>query len=949
MASDAGFAVASTLGLDDAKDRNRYISAIKSKQKKDTSPRDSPVRLFEHKNGTWSVHGPDVIVAARFGAEDLRAVQSLVARDGSELETVWFGVRIARDLCGKVLEAGRKVEWHVEKREGEISLKGKGSPGSLSGLQELLGGEGGGEMAVSEGGVIAVKKGSKGRLGAAIWDGGRRTLSLGEFDDGENFADLEALLTSTRSMEALFCASDWSPYEIKKLEKVLESCGTARTDRNDFGRGSNEQAEFDLSRLAGSKFRVTRYLDMKLALSACTALIGFLGLMGDSDNDGKVKVVDITNNHMKLDAAALSALNVFPQGKDGGKRASLFGLLNKTKTAMGGRLLRRWLSQPLQDVSEIESRYDDLEAFFSNRQTTVSIRDDHLRMMPDLGLLCRRFTSNGSRGPSLEDLVRMYQCFARLPFLVSCFEECPRLSCSFASALKKHIQELHNFGALVETTIDLDQIDNGEFVISPKIDSNLSELRVSLDDLLAELSDEHNAVKDSLSITKDEQLKLERKDRGDRSYVFRLTRKNEKLIRGKSAYMVLETRKDGVKFQTRKLRKLSDQYLEISGDYDAKESELRAKTIEVAGTYVDVFADVANLLAKVDVLASFAMVASEAKEDYCRPQLKKAGEGLTLKDARHPMVEEMLDDREFIPNDMDLRRSLNDGDSLESGRGGGLLIVTGPNMAGKSTFIRMAGVITLMAHIGSFVPAASAEIPLTDRILARVGAGDNQHRAISTFMAEMLETSSILQRATPSSLVIIDELGRGTGTLDGFGLAYSIARHISLEIRSPCLFATHFHELTALAEESKAVRNVHVTARPDSENKKLTFLYKVRDGPCDQSFGIHVARMARFPESVVEAAKRKAEELEDFGPVATKRVRACNDEERKEIEAGLKIIAEFIKEKNKLPRDDEEMLWKESRRLFEEKVKPRNNKYVEHLIKQAMKVPSSQDPATILK
>jgi DNA mismatch repair protein MSH2 len=286
--------------------------------------------------------------------------------------------------------------------------------------------------------------------------------------------------------------------------------------------------------------------------------------------------------------------------------------------------------------------------------------------------------------------------------------------------------------------------------------------------------------------------------------------------------------------------------------------------LDVAVSFVDIFLKASSVMAELDVLCAFAEVAQNAPTPYVRPQMTNADEKeLVLLDSRHPLVEVQESCGEFVQNSCKMTK----GESW-------FQIITGPNMGGKSTFIRQVGVNVLLAQVGSFVPCSKAIIPVRDAIFCRIGAGDFQLRGVSTFMAEMLESASILRSATEKSLVIIDELGRGTSTYDGFGLAWGIAEHLANEVKAPCLFATHFHELTELKGET-GVKNFHVSAKIDVASKKIAMLYALEEGACDQSFGIHCAEFSGFPAEALEDARKCAEELENGGTHSAK----SNDKE----------------------------------------------------------------------
>lgn len=780
------------------------------------------------------------------------------------------------------------MQWKVTKQA---------SPGNLQDIEDELGGQ-----MESAPIILAIKvsaKASEARnVGVCFADASVRELGVSEFLDNDLYSNFESLLIQLGVKECLLqLDAQKKDVELAKLRQIADNCGVAVSERpvSDFGTRDIEQ---DLARLLRDERSVGTLpqTDLKLAMGSAAALIKYLGALSDPSNFGQYQLYqhDLTQ-FMKLDASALKALNLMPGPRDGSKTMSLYGLLNHCKTPVGSRLLAQWLKQPLMSLEDIERRQQLVEAFFMDTELRQTMQEEHLRSIPDLYRLAKRFQRKLA---NLEDVVRAYQVVIRIPGFIDALEAVmdekykEPLDAEYTSKLITHSNSLAKLQEMVETTVDLEALDHHEFIIKPEFDDSLRIIRKKLDKLKHDMEVEHTRVGKDLNQETDKKLFLE--NHKVHGYCFRLTRNEAGCIRNKKQYKECSTQKNGVYFTTDALQEMRREFDQLSDNYNRTQTGLVSEVVNVASSYCPVIEQLAGVLAHLDVIISLAHVSVHAPTSYVRPKMHPRGEGNTiLKEARHPCME-MQDDIQFITNDVSLVRGESE-----------FLIITGPNMGGKSTYIRQIGVIALMAQIGCFVPCSEAQLTLFDCILARVGASDSQLKGVSTFMAEMLETANILKSATSESLIIIDELGRGTSTYDGFGLAWAISEHIVKEIGAFSMFATHFHELTALADEFPQVQNLHVVAHiGDSNNKatnstrsatpsskEVTLLYKVQPGICDQSFGIHVAELVRFPPKVINMAKRKADELEDF---STKHDESAVKHSKQDVEEGSALLKEML-------------------------------------------------------
>ncbi|XP_004363541.2 Msh2 protein [Capsaspora owczarzaki ATCC 30864] len=814
------------------------------------------VRIFDRQD-YYSVHGDDAVLVAKEFYHTLAVIKHIGTVPYVTMSQLMFET-ILREL---LLLRQNRVE--VYAREGGKNsnawvLSRRGSPGNLQQFEDMLF-TGNSEMSTSAV-VMAIKLGvddGNRMVGVSFADATQRTISVCQFADNDQFSNLEALTVQISAKECLF-TSEAGSADCARVRVVLERGGILVTDRKRADFASKDLVQ-DLNRLLrlpeSTSAASLPEMDLVYGMASTAALVKYLELLSDASNFGqfRIKPFDL-GQYMRLDAAAVRALNLVASPLDGGnKTMNLTGLLNKCKTAQGQRLLAQWVKQPLTNLAQIEERLNIVELLAENSDLRVALQEDHLRRMPDLHRISKRF----QRGKAtLQDCVRLYQVCVRLPALRTALEGYVNhaqygaiVSERFVNSLGEIIADCAKLEELVETTIDLERTEQHEFVIKPTFDERLAALRAQSDEIGSQIHQQLNIAARDLSLEPNKVLKLE--NNAQFGYFFRVSRAQEAALRTSKKYTTIDTKKDGVRFVSPKLRALNDEFAQLKKDYDDIQSTLATEVIKVAGGYCEPLELLNALVAELDVFASFAHISVSAPTPYVRPVVSAKGEGnIRLFGARHPCLE-VQDDVAFIANDVALVRGKSE-----------LQIITGPNMGGKSTYIRQVGVVVLLAQIGCFVPCASAEVCIVDSILARVGAGDSQLKGVSTFMAEMLETASILKSASKDSLIIIDELGRGTSTYDGFGLAWAISEHIATKIHGFCLFATHFHELTALADTVPTVSNLHVSALTD--NGTLTLLYRVRPGVCDQSFGIHVAQMADFPTKVVEMAKRKALELEDF-------------------------------------------------------------------------------------
>ncbi|WNN91968.1 DNA mismatch repair protein MutS [Gloeocapsopsis dulcis] len=549
-------------------------------------------------------------------------------------------------------------------------------------------------------------------------------------------------------------------------------------------------------------------------------------------------------DYLILDHQSRRNLEITQTIRDGTFHGSLLWALDRTSTAMGGRTLRRWFLQPLIDIKGIRARQDTIQELSEDSSLRHDLRAC-LRQIYDIERLTGRA---GSGSANARDLVALADSLARLPEIARLVEtaKSPYLRAlqKVPSVLQELGRKLHNH--LVESPPIL--LSEGG-LIRPGVDPQLDERRATVEadqQWIANLEIEERAKTEIPTL----------KVGYNKTFGYYISISRSKADQVPNHYIRKQTLTNEERYITPELKERESRILSARDDLNRLEYEVFAQLRSEVAEHAELIRNISRAVAAADVLCGLAEVA--VYQGYCRPEMLQ-GREITVGDGRHPVVEQSLPAGFFVPNSARLGNAA-------SNQFPDLIILTGPNASGKSCYLRQVGLIQLMAQVGSFVPASSAQLGICDRIFTRVGAVDDLATGQSTFMVEMNETANILNHATSRSLVLLDEIGRGTATFDGLSIAWAVAEYLATEIQARTIFATHYHELNELASILPNVANYQVTVKelPD----QIIFLHQVQPGGADKSYGIEAGRLAGLPPVVIQRAKQVMGQIEKHSKIA---------------------------------------------------------------------------------
>ena len=631
---------------------------------------------------------------------------------------------------------------------------------------------------------------------------------------------------------------------------------------------------FNLQDVKGNT--LTELDDKMLTICAINALTEYLTQtqMTSLDHINKITIYSISR-YMSLDINARRNLEITEKMRDKSKKGTLLWVLDKTSTSMGGRLLRRWLNDPLIDITEINRRLDGVKEL----KDDIMLRGDvveNLKKVYDIERLAGKM-AYGNGTP--RDMITLKNSLSKLPDVKKVLSKCQS---PLLKELYENLDELQDIYELVEKSI----VDD-----PPMVTKDGGYIKLGY-------NDEIDTLKKATTDGKTWLMELEAREKeatGIKSlkvgfnkvfgYYIEVTNTYKNMV--PDSYIRKQTLTNGERYITEELKNLENQILGAEEKVIKLELEAFDKIRKEIASNVKRLQKSAEIISTLDVITSFAQVAEDM--NYCMPEVTDSGV-IDIREGRHPVIEKMLPQGEFISNDTYLDKSDNR-----------VSIITGPNMAGKSTYMRQVALITLMAQVGSFVPARSAKIGVVDKIFTRVGASDDLSMGQSTFMVEMMEVATILKEATANSLVILDEIGRGTSTFDGLSIAWAVAEFIADKERcgAKTLFATHYHELIDLEEKQEGIKNYSIAVKEKGED--IIFLRKIVRGGTDESYGIHVARLAGVPKDVTTRANQILRTIERKSVLNGK---SLEKENKKQVEGQFDMfnykLAEIAQELDKV-------------------------------------------------
>ncbi|MBS1903998.1 MAG: DNA mismatch repair protein MutS [Bacteroidetes bacterium] len=685
------------------------------------------------------------------------------------------------------------------------------------------------------------------RVGLAFAD-----ISTGEFSAGELRAtDLGNELVSLGLRELLVSRRDKSDVEQAAYYLMLDE-KPLLTVREEWAFQVDTARKLLLDHFKTQSLKGFGLEELTLATTAAGVVLDYLRETRSATALSHLTALRVhnTTTQLVLDQSTRRNLEVFFSFEGDQKTGSLFGVLNETKTAMGERLLRRWLASPLRDRTELIRRQDALALTIGANTSREDLRQ-LLAELGDLERLAGRFAS--ARQLSPRDFISLKHTLWRIPDIKQSIETISNFAAPTDEGSNRS-ELLERIASELNTLPDLaEQIDR---TIDPEAPASANALGVIRDGAHAELDELRSLSRSSKTHLVNIQTR-ERERTGISSlkvdfnnvFGYYIEVSNAHRAKVPTDYERKQTLTSSERYITPELKEYEQKIFGAEERMVSIETTLVAQLRAVVIAHMDALQQNAALLAVADVIQSLATIAS--RSFWVRPEFSD-GEDLVIDQGRHPVVERSLPFGErFVPNSVKFKTGSKE-----------FYIITGPNMAGKSVFLRQTGIIALLAHIGSFVPASKCKMPILDRIFTRVGAGDNLSRGESTFLVEMNEAANILNNATKDSLLLFDELGRGTSTFDGLSIAWAISEYIHDSIPgAKTLFATHYHELNALADRFEHIGNLKVEVR--EADGKVHFLHKITSGSADHSYGIEVAAMAGIPPEVIDRAREIVHELEE--------------------------------------------------------------------------------------